>query len=118
MSEPEYTEAWGVRSGDRWDTIHDTEHEANVEVTYYPSDGDGDLAVIQLIPQPEVDRLIAEAVAAERERCRRIAEHQWRVAVPLSARSDTVDMWASRTTAECIGMAIESGIEPGEGGAP
>ena len=95
--------------------LYDTEQEAIERAAEMPMA----TTVVRLIPEPEVDRLVRDAEQrgrdAERERCRKIAEAQRLLATPSSARSDTVDMWASRTTAECIGMAIELGEQPGEG---
>lgn len=159
MSEEEYPEAWGVLceevepgDGPYWYAIRFTEEGAEE----YASDQLEKWNVVRLVPQPVVDRmiaeavakaerrpenetwilltdhrrLVAEAVAAERKRCQLIA-----VEVRSEAFNRGAGMLVSHGpgNAPCmranpeqdgrveaateILQAIESGHEPGEGGA-
>ena len=70
MSEPKYPRAFGVFLDGLWLDIEDHRYlaESVAEETYAPSE------VVELIPLPEHQAIVAAAVAAERERCAGIAE--------------------------------------------
>ena len=113
MSEPTYTEAWGVWSIDppRWEWVADTEREARQSMASIRLEFRDEFAIVRLIPVPEVERLIAEAEQrgrdAERERCRRIC-------IEMQASRDTESRNPCLVVAD-IRKSIESG-EPVEGG--
>ena len=71
MSEPKYPRAFGVFLDGLWLDIEDHRYlaESVAEETYAPSE------VVELIPLPEHQAIVAAAVAAERERCAGIAEY-------------------------------------------
>jgi hypothetical protein len=92
MAEPEYPRAWGVLIQDElgysgWDAISDDQ-----DIAEEMAEEIRGASVVELIPRPTVDRLIAEAVAAERERCAGIAEF-WR----YELSEEGCDDWALAT---------------------
>ncbi len=126
MSEPkEYPEAYGIISCGQWaDELFIDREFAEDALCDYTGDDDDDeelescqdsYEVVELIPRPTVERMIAEAVAEatkqlgflmnearmeERERCKMIAEH-----IKLAPLWDF-------GTAQAIWDQIESGEQP------
>lgn len=68
-----YPRACGVFADGKWDSIHDTEGEARCEKIYY-APADCKSSVVELIPLPEHQDIVAAAVAAAVERCAGIAD--------------------------------------------
>jgi transposase len=111
----EYPEAWGVLVDGCYARICAEETEAesrakDYDFQYQEHGYEVDTAVVRLIPQPEVDRLIAAAVAAERERCRLRADKM----CDLLAYENITDRVYQMIHDQYD--AIESGHEPGDGG--
>lgn len=70
----DFRRAWGVLSDDdTWHSVHkeresaELVHDAGIRLGIVNT-------LVELVPLPEVEQLVAEAVAAERERCAAIAE--------------------------------------------
>jgi hypothetical protein len=126
MSEREYPEAWGVYRGDELIGLDYTRADANLTAEC-ENDFDGPVCqIVAMIPAPEVERRIAEAVAeatqqlefligearnAERERCRQLADKMCDLLAFQDIPGRVYQMIHDQYD------AIKSGTEPVEGGA-
>jgi hypothetical protein len=99
---------YGIRTPSGWWEILYADHEtASMDAEYKRNTGDlPECDVVELVPLQEVERMIANAVHAERSRCAAIAEAQVINATPKTSRGDTTDKWAARTAAEMIVQQI------------
>jgi hypothetical protein len=117
MNEPVFPVAWGLwyahGLGDFYGTwlIFLDQDEA-----YAKSQESELVTAVELIPAQEVERRIAAAVAAERQRCRLLCVQRYDHYRAISPQYDNETYRGNRDCAEALEAAIESGIEPGKGG--
>jgi hypothetical protein len=97
----QFPEAWGVISNAEWFAIANTEDAAQLQRYYGKTE-----AVVRLIPQPEVDRLVREAEQRGRD-AERFSNH-------LDEATRIVATWP-KWKQEALALWINSGEQPGEG---
>lgn len=75
--------AWGILEEGQWKAICDSESDAEMIALC----NEEDCEHFKLIPEESVENVVAQALADDRERCRRIADAIWDIAIQYGMES-------------------------------